>query len=129
VGVMGDVKEETFLPSAEFEPCFHPVVQFGVMEMLLTARERGLSPYSHRPTGVINDEICFGTRINYLSNAVISTASAVQNTWVISKVLHTVCFLFKNEIILQNTFTCLQCNLHCALSQRSNVWETLVFLS
>jgi hypothetical protein len=41
-------------------------------------------------------------------------------TWVISKVLHTVCFLFKNEFVLQNTFTGLQCNLHCVLSQRSN---------
>jgi hypothetical protein len=30
---------------------------------------------------------------------------------------------------LQHTFTGLQCNLHCALSQRSNVWESLVFLS
>jgi hypothetical protein len=40
---------------------------------------------------------------------------------VISEVLHTVCFLFKNELILQNMFTGLQCNLHCALSQRSNV--------
>jgi hypothetical protein len=49
-------------------------------------------------------------------------------TWVILKVLHTVCFLFKNEFILQNTCTGLQCNLHCALSQRSNVWESLVFL-
>ena len=38
------------------------------------------------------------------------------STWVISKFLHTVCFLFKNEVILQNTFTGLQCNLHCALS-------------
>jgi hypothetical protein len=26
-------------------------------------------------------------------------------------------------------FTGLQCNLHCALSQRSNIWESLVFLS
>ena len=43
--------------------------------------------------------------------------------------LHTVCFLFKKEFILQNTFTGLQCNLHCALSQRSNVWASLVFLS
>jgi hypothetical protein len=51
-----------------------------------------------------------------------------SHTWVISKVLHTLCFLFKNEYILQNTFTGLQCNLHCALSQRSNVWESLVFL-
>jgi uncharacterized membrane protein len=49
--------------------------------------------------------------------------------WVISEVLHTVCFLFKNEFILQNTFTGLQCNLHRALSQWSNVWESLVFLS
>jgi len=49
--------------------------------------------------------------------------------WVISKVLHTVRFLFKNEFILQNTFTGLQCNLHCALSQRSNVWAALVFMS
>jgi hypothetical protein len=39
------------------------------------------------------------------------------NTWVTSKVLHTVCFLFKNVFILQNTFTGLQCKLHCALSQ------------
>jgi hypothetical protein len=50
-------------------------------------------------------------------------------TWVISKVLHTVRFLFKNEFILQNTFTGLQYNLHCALSRRSNVWASLVFLS
>ena len=50
-------------------------------------------------------------------------------TWVISKVLHTVRFLFKNGFILQNTFTSLQCNLHCALSQRSNVWASLVLLS
>jgi len=50
-------------------------------------------------------------------------------TWVISKVLHTVRFLFKSKFILQNTFTGLQCNLHCALSQRSNVWASLVFLS
>jgi hypothetical protein len=41
----------------------------------------------------------------------------INATWVISKVLHTVCFLFKNEFTLQNTFTGLQCNLHCALSQ------------
>ena len=53
----------------------------------------------------------------------------IHNTWVISKVLHTVRFLFKNDFILQNTFTGLQCNLHCALSQRSNVWARLVFLS
>jgi hypothetical protein len=52
-----------------------------------------------------------------------------SNTWVISEVLHTVCFLFKNEFILQNTFTGFQCNLHCALSQWSNVWASLVFLS
>jgi hypothetical protein len=45
------------------------------------------------------------------------------------KVLHTVCFLSKNGFILQNKFTGLQCNLHCALSQRSNVWARLVFLS
>jgi hypothetical protein len=50
-------------------------------------------------------------------------------TWVVSKILHTVCFLFKNEFILQNTFTSLQCNLHFALSQRSNVWASLVILS
>ena len=50
-------------------------------------------------------------------------------TWVISKVLHTVRFLFKSEFILQNTFTFLQCNLRCALSRRSNVWASLVFLS
>jgi hypothetical protein len=53
----------------------------------------------------------------------------IEHTWVISEVLHTLCFLFKNEFILQNTFTSLQCNLHCALSQWSNVWESLVFLS
>jgi hypothetical protein len=51
------------------------------------------------------------------------------NTSVISKVLHTVRFLFKNEFILQNTFTGLQCNLYCALSQRSNVWANIVFLT
>jgi hypothetical protein len=52
-----------------------------------------------------------------------------EHTLVISEVLHTVCFLFKNEFTLQNTFTGLQCNFHCALSQRSNVWVSLVFLS
>jgi len=52
-----------------------------------------------------------------------------RHTWVISKVLHTVLFLFKNEFILQNIITGLQCNLHCALSQRSNVWTSLVFLT
>jgi hypothetical protein len=41
----------------------------------------------------------------------------------------TLCFFFKNEFILQNTFTGLQGNLHFALSQRSNIWESLVFLS
>jgi hypothetical protein len=48
---------------------------------------------------------------------------------IISEVLHTVCFLFKNEFILQNTFTGLQCKLHCALLQRFNVWASLVILS
>jgi hypothetical protein len=36
--------------------------------------------------------------------------NSTEDTWVISKVLHTVCFLFKNKFILQNTFTGLQCN-------------------
>jgi hypothetical protein len=40
------------------------------------------------------------------------------STWVISEVLHNVCFLFENEFILQNTFTGLQYNLHCALPHR-----------
>jgi hypothetical protein len=57
------------------------------------------------------------------------TFISVCNTWVISKVLHTVLFLFKNKFILQNTFTGLQCNLHCALSQQSSVWASLMFLS
>jgi hypothetical protein len=60
---------------------------------------------------------------------ITGTWREAKYTWVISKVLHPVCFLFKNEFILQNTFTDLQCNLHCALSQRSNVWARLVFLS
>jgi len=60
---------------------------------------------------------------------VVTHEAVLLFTWVISKVLPTVPFLFKNEFILQNTFTGLQCNLHCALSQRSNVWESLVFLS
>jgi hypothetical protein len=47
------------------------------------------------------------------------------NTWIISEVLHTVCFLFKNEFVLQNTSTGLQCNLRCALSQRSNFRKVL----
>jgi hypothetical protein len=58
-----------------------------------------------------------------------SSLLSAGTTWVISKVLHTVCFLLKSEIILQNTFTGLQCNLHCTLSQRSKVWASLVFLS
>jgi hypothetical protein len=52
-----------------------------------------------------------------------------STTWVISSVLHTVYFSLKNEFILQNTFTGLQSNLDCALSQRSNVSASLVFLS
>jgi len=55
--------------------------------------------------------------------------SHTADMWVISKVLHTALFLFKIEFILQNIFTGLQCNLHCALSQWSNVWASLVFLS
>jgi len=39
--------------------------------------------------------------------------------WVISKVPHAVPFLFKNELILQNTFTGLPCNLHCAFYHSS----------
>ena len=35
----------------------------------------------------------------------------------------------KMNLFLQNAFTGLQCNLRCALSQRSNVWASLVFLS
>jgi hypothetical protein len=38
----------------------------------------------------------------------------IRNTWIISEVLRTACFTFKNERILQNTFTGLQCNLQCA---------------
>ena len=42
----------------------------------------------------------------------------------------TLCvFSLKNVFILQNTITGLQCDLHCALSQRSIVWASLVFLS
>jgi hypothetical protein len=69
-----------------------------------------------------------GRNINYFSSHVFRR-SAFRYTWVVSEVLHTVCFLFKNEFILQNTFTGLQWNLRCALSQRSNVWESLVRLS
>jgi hypothetical protein len=65
----------------------------------------------------------------FYSLCVYQTNGYARNTWVISKVLHVVCFLFKNEFILQNTFTGLQYNLHCALSQWSNVWASLVFLS
>jgi hypothetical protein len=41
----------------------------------------------------------------------ILLAYDVLYTWVISEVLRTVCFLFKNEFILKNTFRGLQCNL------------------
>jgi hypothetical protein len=67
---------------------------------------------------VIGNEIKSGSLKNY----------CIKITWVISEVLHTVCFLFKNEFILQNTFTVLQCNLDCVLSQWSTVWASLVFL-
>ena len=57
---------------------------------------------------------------------------AIGSNWLrgsFSKVLHTVLFLLKNEFILQNTFTGLQCNLHCDLLQRSNALASLVLLS
>jgi hypothetical protein len=60
---------------------------------------------------------------------IIKEFTVIGNTGVISIFLYTVYFPFKNESILQNTFTELQCNLHCALSQWSNVWASLVFLS
>jgi hypothetical protein len=41
------------------------------------------------------------------------------------EVLHTVCFLFKKEFILQNTFIDLQYNLHCALSHWPNFEKVL----
>jgi hypothetical protein len=66
---------------------------------------------------------------NFESVCIWKCYSLAMNTWAISEVLHTVYFHFKNEFILQNTSTGLQCNLHCALSQRSNVWASLVFLS
>jgi hypothetical protein len=43
----------------------------------------------------------------------------LPSTWVISEVLHTVCFLFKNEFILQNTFTDLQSTLSIVLYHSS----------
>ena len=87
------------------------------------------------------------------------TLASSAYTWVISKVLHNVRFLFnsfnaklnpichllallevhhiphvsrlrvKNKFILQSTFTGLQCNLHCTLLQPSNVWASLILLS
>jgi hypothetical protein len=62
-------------------------------------------------------------------NILIVSYRLLLYTWVISNVMHTVCFLFKHELILHNTFTGLQCNLHCALSQWTNVWASLIFLS
>jgi hypothetical protein len=50
-----------------------------------------------------------------LSMSLVLEYTKEDNTWVISKVLHTVRFLFKNKFILQNTFTGLQCHLHYAL--------------
>ena len=76
----------------------------------------GMTSYS-----VINWHHCFG-RIRCLH-------TPQKHITSFQKILHTVGFLFENEFILQNTFTGLQCNLHCALSQRSNVWASLVFLS
>jgi hypothetical protein len=72
-------------------------------------------------------KVSHGTHV--VLNKMQDLAGFQENSCFISKVLHTVYFLFKNEFILQNTSTGLQYNLHCALSQRSNVWESLVFLS
>jgi hypothetical protein len=57
------------------------------------------------------DKKCVVTFLYKMSKIV----SMLRITWVISKVLHTVCFLFKNEFVLQNAFIGLKCNLHCAL--------------
>jgi hypothetical protein len=84
--------------------------------MKLTQREEsGLYPFV-----CVHEELILSRALDMIHT---------NDTWVISKVLHTVCFLFKNEFILQYTFTGLQCNFHCALSQLSNIWESLVFLS
>jgi len=37
--------------------------------------------------------------------SIVQDVLLIVNTWVISKLLHTVTFLFKNEFVLQNTFT------------------------
>jgi hypothetical protein len=76
-------------------------------------------------------ETCWDTTdwINHYLLHLVGLAFDYLYMWVISEVLHTVCFLFKNEFILQNTFTGIQRNLHCASSQRSSDWVCLVFLS
>jgi hypothetical protein len=71
---------------------------------------------------------------SHLVRYLLKASEAFPTEWFLrnkskSGGLHAVCFLFKNEFILQNTFTGIQYNLHCALSQRSNVWAILVFLS
>jgi hypothetical protein len=60
----------------------------------------------------------YGNTIKTFQNS--STRFYCITKWVISEVLHNAYFLFENECILQNTFTGLKCNLHCALSQWSN---------
>jgi len=63
--------------------------------------------------------------VNSVKKETVRASLTSVITCVISKVLHTVCFLFKMNLFLQNTFIGLQCNLHCALSQRSNVGQVL----
>ena len=88
---------------------------YGVAECLrsfLCTLSIGLVLLSESPTA----------RSSWLYCSLCAIAAQCKSTCVISKVLNMVRFLFKNEFIFQNTFTGLQCNLHCGLSQRSNVW-------
>ena len=63
-----------------------------------------ISPLNHVDT-------LYNSRFIHLQN--INTASqriCVFHTWFISKVLQTIRFLFKNDFVLRNAFTGLQCN-------------------
>jgi hypothetical protein len=58
---------------------------------------------------LIYRHVLYNVRNDFVySGLIVYTFEANINTWVISEVLHTVCFLFKNEFMLQNTCIGLQ---------------------
>jgi hypothetical protein len=104
---------------------FHLVLRLKMRESLSPAHNIHV-PYGPNIMGIAltrTSQMCCYRSGKFVQDALLELSGSFQ------KFCTLLCFLFKNEFILQNTFTGLQCNLHCALSQRSNVWASLVFLS